>query len=256
MVPDASLLGARHIRTGLASLSSQTSFKKEMGTIRNKRSRVVNISCDNLFRNRPYINKFKSTVPSCIQYIYRPIRYVIVPSCIQYIYRSLGFVIVPSFIQYIYRYLRWFIVPSCIPYVYWSLSYVIEPSCIQYTYKSLGYVIVPSCIQYIYRSLRYVIVPLCIQYIYRSIRYVIVPSWIQYSYRSLWCVIVPSCIQYIYGSFRCSFKTFHAYNALKTPCVHLETLMHTQTIKFRPPDVHSYIHLWIQKNLYIKTIDM
>jgi len=29
MVPDASLLGARHIRTGLASLSSQTSFKKK-----------------------------------------------------------------------------------------------------------------------------------------------------------------------------------------------------------------------------------
>ena len=27
-VPDASLLGAQHIRTGLASLSSQTSFKK------------------------------------------------------------------------------------------------------------------------------------------------------------------------------------------------------------------------------------
>jgi len=27
MVPDAFLLGAQHIRTGLASLSSQTSFK-------------------------------------------------------------------------------------------------------------------------------------------------------------------------------------------------------------------------------------
>jgi len=29
MVPDASLLGAQHIRTGLASLSSQTSLKKK-----------------------------------------------------------------------------------------------------------------------------------------------------------------------------------------------------------------------------------
>jgi len=53
MVPDASLLGAQHIRTGLASLSSQTSFKKEMDTIRNERSRVTKISWDNLFRNRP-----------------------------------------------------------------------------------------------------------------------------------------------------------------------------------------------------------
>jgi len=51
MVSDASLLGAQHIRTGLASLSSQTSFKKkEMDTIRNER---INISWDNLFRNRP-----------------------------------------------------------------------------------------------------------------------------------------------------------------------------------------------------------
>ena len=53
MVPDASLLSAQHIRTGLASLSSQTSFKKEMDTIWNERSRVINISWDNLFRNRP-----------------------------------------------------------------------------------------------------------------------------------------------------------------------------------------------------------
>ena len=54
MVPDASLFGAQHIRTGLASLSSQTSFKtKEMNTIRNERSRVINISWDNLFCNRP-----------------------------------------------------------------------------------------------------------------------------------------------------------------------------------------------------------
>ena len=51
MVPDASLLSAQHIRTGLASLSSQTSLKKEMDTIRNERSRVINISWDNLFRN-------------------------------------------------------------------------------------------------------------------------------------------------------------------------------------------------------------
>ena len=33
---------------------SQTSFKKkEMDTIRNERSRVINISWNNLFRNRP-----------------------------------------------------------------------------------------------------------------------------------------------------------------------------------------------------------
>ena len=60
MVPDASLLGAQHIRTSLAPLSSQTSLKKEMDTIRNERSRVINISWDNLFRSRPKINKFKS----------------------------------------------------------------------------------------------------------------------------------------------------------------------------------------------------
>jgi len=53
MVSDASLLGAQHITTGLASLSSQTSFKKEMDTIRNERSRVINKSWNNLFRNRP-----------------------------------------------------------------------------------------------------------------------------------------------------------------------------------------------------------
>ena len=53
IVPDASLLGAQHIRTGLASLSSQTSFKKEMDTIRNERSCVIYISGANLFRNRP-----------------------------------------------------------------------------------------------------------------------------------------------------------------------------------------------------------
>jgi len=54
MVPDASLLGAWHIRTGLAYLSSQNLVqKKEMNTIRNERSRVINISWNNLFRNRP-----------------------------------------------------------------------------------------------------------------------------------------------------------------------------------------------------------
>jgi len=53
MVPDASLLGAQHLRTGLAPLVSQTSFKKEMDTIRNERSRGINVSWDNLFRNRP-----------------------------------------------------------------------------------------------------------------------------------------------------------------------------------------------------------
>jgi len=43
IVPDASLLRAQHIRTGLASLSSQTSLKKrkEMDTIRNERSHVI-----------------------------------------------------------------------------------------------------------------------------------------------------------------------------------------------------------------------
>ena len=59
MVPDASLLSAQHIRTVLASLSSQTLFKKEMNTIWNEWSRVINISWDNLFCNRPLINKFK-----------------------------------------------------------------------------------------------------------------------------------------------------------------------------------------------------
>ena len=53
MIPEASLLGAQHIRTGLASLYSKTSLKKEMDTIWNERSRVINISWDNLFRNRP-----------------------------------------------------------------------------------------------------------------------------------------------------------------------------------------------------------
>ena len=53
MVPDASLLGAQHIRRGLASLPSQTSLKKEIDTIQNERSRVINISWDNLFHNQP-----------------------------------------------------------------------------------------------------------------------------------------------------------------------------------------------------------
>jgi len=55
----ASLLSAQHIRIGLASLSSQTSLKNEMDTIRNERLRVVTLSWDNLFRNRPQIHKFK-----------------------------------------------------------------------------------------------------------------------------------------------------------------------------------------------------
>ena len=62
MVPDASLLRAQHIRIGLASHPSQTLFQKnEMGCIRNEWLRVINISWDNLFRNRPFnkINKFK-----------------------------------------------------------------------------------------------------------------------------------------------------------------------------------------------------
>jgi len=41
MVPDASLLSAQHIKTGLASLSSQTLLKKEMDTIWNERLRVM-----------------------------------------------------------------------------------------------------------------------------------------------------------------------------------------------------------------------
>ena len=53
MVPDAFLLSAQHIRTGLAALFSQTSLKKKLDTIWNERSRVVNISWDNLFRHRP-----------------------------------------------------------------------------------------------------------------------------------------------------------------------------------------------------------
>jgi len=41
MVPDASLPSAQHIRTGLASLSSQTSLKRDKDIIWNERSRVI-----------------------------------------------------------------------------------------------------------------------------------------------------------------------------------------------------------------------
>ena len=61
MVPDASLLSAQHIRIVLASFSSQTSFKKWDGFHLEERSRVINISWDNLLRNWPLINKFKLT---------------------------------------------------------------------------------------------------------------------------------------------------------------------------------------------------
>ena len=44
IVPYASLLIAQHIRIGLASLSSQTSYKNEMDFIQNERSTVINIS--------------------------------------------------------------------------------------------------------------------------------------------------------------------------------------------------------------------
>ena len=54
MVPDASLLSAQHIRTCLASLSPlKPRSRKEMDATWNERSRVINISWDNLFRNRP-----------------------------------------------------------------------------------------------------------------------------------------------------------------------------------------------------------
>ena len=61
MVPDVSLLGAQHIRdrSGFSLLSNLVQ-KREKDTIRNERSRVINISWNNLFRNRPQINKFKS----------------------------------------------------------------------------------------------------------------------------------------------------------------------------------------------------
>jgi len=53
MVPDASLLSAQHIRTGLASLSSQTSFKMDRVYHMKWAIESDNISLDNLFRNRP-----------------------------------------------------------------------------------------------------------------------------------------------------------------------------------------------------------
>ena len=55
MVPYAFLLSAQQIRIGLASLSSplKPRSKNVMDFIRNERSRVINISWDNLFRDRP-----------------------------------------------------------------------------------------------------------------------------------------------------------------------------------------------------------
>ena len=67
-VPDASLLSALYIWIVLAFLSSQTLLKIKMDFIRNERSRVIIISWDNLFRNRPSKNKFKST-PICTKHI-------------------------------------------------------------------------------------------------------------------------------------------------------------------------------------------
>jgi len=51
IVPDASLLSAKHIIIGLASLSSQTWLKKEAQSIWNERLRVINISRNKLVHN-------------------------------------------------------------------------------------------------------------------------------------------------------------------------------------------------------------
>ena len=56
MVTDASLLSVQHIRTGLASLSSQTLLKKMKLFPSGMGSQVFNMSCDNLLRNQPKIN--------------------------------------------------------------------------------------------------------------------------------------------------------------------------------------------------------
>jgi len=53
MVLDASLLSAQRVSIGLASLLSNLVQKREMDTIWNKQSIVINISWDNLSRNRP-----------------------------------------------------------------------------------------------------------------------------------------------------------------------------------------------------------
>ena len=67
-----SLLSAQYIGTGLASLSSQNLLKKnKMDSIWNERSkwsRAINISWDNLIRNRPKINKFKLSVEFVLKY--------------------------------------------------------------------------------------------------------------------------------------------------------------------------------------------
>jgi len=51
MVSDASLHNAQHIRIGLANPLKSRS-KNEMDSIRNERSKVINISLNNLFRNQ------------------------------------------------------------------------------------------------------------------------------------------------------------------------------------------------------------
>ena len=50
MALDASMLSAQHIRICLVSRSSQTSLANEMASIRSKRSKVINISRNNLFK--------------------------------------------------------------------------------------------------------------------------------------------------------------------------------------------------------------
>ena len=72
MVPDASLLGAQHIKIGLASLSSQTLLKIEMGFLWNERSRVINISWDNFLRMRSKINKLKLKMYTTHRRVTRP----------------------------------------------------------------------------------------------------------------------------------------------------------------------------------------
>ena len=56
-VPDAPWLSVQHIKTVLASLSSQTSLTTGMDSFLNERSRVIKIIGVNVYDNRPYINK-------------------------------------------------------------------------------------------------------------------------------------------------------------------------------------------------------
>jgi len=53
MVADASLLSAQHMRTCLASLSSQTSLKKKTKSICNELLRVIYTSWNKLLCNQP-----------------------------------------------------------------------------------------------------------------------------------------------------------------------------------------------------------